>query len=83
MCIDSIGLHCLIEWYACIPKVHSRAHSKQARVANAPNTDMFLDLVTCRVASNVSICAIKLQPAAAHWILLQGISNRRVRMLPD
>ena len=21
MCVDSIGSHCLIEWYACTPKV--------------------------------------------------------------
>ncbi len=88
MCIDSIGSHRLIERYACIPKVLLAAKSKAEMVqfkqgykANRlevpvhPMLICFWDLVTCRVACNVSIFAIKLQPAAANWILLQGTPN--------
>ena len=91
MCIDRIGSHCFIEWYACIPKVllaakklrqswYSSLKGQQQTGQRCQCTQywcVFWDLVTCRVACNVSIFAIKLQPAAAHWILLQGIPNRR------
>ncbi len=95
MCIDSIGSHRLVEWYACIPKVLLDAKNKtelvpfiqgykaQARESSAPHADMFLDLVTCRVACKVSFFAIVVQPAAAHWVLLQEIPNKTVRMLPN
>ncbi len=84
MHIDDTGLHRLIERYACIPKVLLAAknkaelvqlkHGRKANRLEMPVHKMlicFWGLVTCRAACNVSIFAIKLQPAAANWVLLQ------------
>lgn len=88
MSADGISSHRHIERYACTPKVLLAAKSeaelvqfKQGYKANRLDMPVhkilirFWDLVTCRVASDISIFAIKLQPAAANWILLQGTPN--------